>query len=38
LLESVCLSRNGNLVFIAGGTLEPDKIHSIAERVDARAE
>ena len=38
LHESICIWRSGNLVLIAGGTLESDDLHSVAEGMDARAE
>jgi hypothetical protein len=37
LHENACLWRQGTLVLLAGGTLEPDAIHSIAEGMEARA-
>ena len=37
LHENACLWRQGTLVLLSGGTLEPDAIHSIAEGMEERA-
>jgi len=35
--EAICLWRNGTLVLIAGGAMDADDMHAIAEGMDARA-
>ena len=37
LHEDACLWRNGSLILIAGGTLQPDAILRLAQAMDQRA-